>query len=192
MGDFSEATQLLNDIPGKYRMSPEEYTEFQDFDTYARLLIEFRANGRHLKDLSPQDEQILASIAANGNKIGNIRAKNWIQLNGAVLDWYEPVSFPSSQLAKKANKKKGAKPTLISIQPNPTNAANGFWLQSNNGEALSGQLTIIDAAGKEIVNIKIDNQQVKLIPTESLQKGVYILRWIDKMNGLQSEKLIVQ
>lgn len=118
MGEFSAASQLLNDIPGKYRMSQEEHLEFQDFDMYVRLLIEFRANGRHLKDLSPQDEQILASIAANGDKIGNIRAKNWIQLNGGVLDWYEPISFPSSQLAKKANKKKGAKPTLISIQPN--------------------------------------------------------------------------
>jgi hypothetical protein len=113
-------------------------------------------------------------------------------LNGAALDWYEPVAFPSSQLAKKANKNKSAKPTLIAIHPNPTHAANGFWLQSNNGKALSGRLTIFDATGKEVVNMNIENEQVKYVPTESLQKGMYMVRWVDKMNGLQSEKLIIQ
>lgn len=90
------------------------------------------------------------------------------------------------------NKKKAEIPTLIAIHPNPTHAANGFWLQSNNGDALSGRLTIVDATGKEVVNIRINDEQVKYVPTESLQKGMYMMRWVDKMNGLQSEKLIVQ
>jgi hypothetical protein len=197
MGEYNNVTQVLNNIPTQFTLSPDEQQQYQNYLSYIQVLLNLKSKNLTIYDINGDQKNQLNEIATQGSEPVQTYARN-VLLANHLISYQEPIDLPDE--TKSAPVKKLTKPSKIlksgsfKLYPNPAKqyVIVEYNLSDNVNSAENMFLTIWASEGKPIHQQQIikSHDQV-LIDCHNLSSGSYICRIICGKKILGSGKFVI-
>jgi hypothetical protein len=189
--------QVLNDIPVRFALSPEDEKLYQDYLSYFTILLDLKSQNLTIFDIKADQQNQLMQIAIHGADPVQSYARNVLLANSLII-YQEPLYLPdenkSLQAGRDPDPKKFNATGSLKLFPNP--AQQYIILEYDISSEINGPgtllLTIISGDGKVVNHQKITKLQDQLlIDCRHFSSGSYICKIAFGRKTLATGKFIL-
>ncbi len=194
IGQNSDATQLLSDLPTLFSFTSADTQEYQNYTDFYTFRAGVEAIGRSItKDLTLKEQANLQQIADNSNVFSGYAAQSvlCIGYGNCTKHRYLPVQENADPNSENTSSSLESADNTLYVAPNPASSVVNISYQV--AQVLAGDAIVIeDLTGKVYRRVAVETAvgtaEVRL---ENMPNGLYICRYIQGENSLKISKFII-